>query len=265
MKFFICIFLFMFPLFAQKIVFTPLPIWSVEQNLRVYSPLTRYLEKKLNLQVQFSHAKDYAQILNNFQNNMIDLAVMGPLPFALLTQQSSNAKAVAALNDGSKKSTYRCALIKFELDTIKKDNVKVALTQPLSTCGYQNTKTLLRQVYNIDMDKVKFEYLNSHTKAAQGVLSGNYTLAGVKDNIAKQYKSVGIQTVGLSQEVPGFVVVANTLTLDEKLIARIKQQLLNVPQEILKNMDTFLKYGMSEVDEEIYENLYKYEIKYPND
>lgn len=243
---------------AKQLVFTPLPIWSVAYNLQEYTPLTSYLERKLPLSFKYEHISDYAQIIKKFKKEEIDIAVLGPLPYTILKKEYKDATPIVSFKNAQGKISYRCALIKYKADKIDTKNLKIALTQPLSTCGYHNTKLMLEKNYGVDIEDVTFEYLGSHTKAAKAVLAKKYDLAGVKEDIAQRFLSVGFEIVDFSQEVPEFVLVANSANVDEKMIEALQNALLTIPQDVEKN----LGHGFAKSDETLYQKLYEYEIKY---
>lgn len=109
-------------------------------------------------------------MLDKFQPGKVDVAYLGPLPYV--------AKAVwcrhtaGAFLEASGQPTYTCAIVSTNAKTRLKSlkGVKVALTQPLSTCGYLATDGLLQQAGNTLMAQ-QYRYLNQHDAVALAVAS----------------------------------------------------------------------------------------------
>jgi len=244
-------------LYAQKkdsIYFSPLPLKNTAKNIQDFLPLTSYLEEKINTRIKYIHKNNYKDIIEDFEEGKIDIAYLGPLPYIALKKKYPFIKPIATIKQNNGTTKYRCVLTKFKSDTIDISKpIKVALTQPLSTCGYYMTQELLKQNLQVELKEQQFSYKMSHSNAILSVLEGNYILAGVKDTIAKKYKSVGMEIIAQSEPLAGFLLVGNLKTLSLEQIKQLKKEILNIEPSTYKKWsgvfsNGFIKTNTNEYD-----------------
>lgn len=245
-------------LYAKPIIFAPLPQSNTQKVFEDFNPMVLYLEKILNEHIEFRYEKQYDDIIEQFKANKIDIAYFGPLPFTVLQKRFPFATPIVTFHENDGKNGYRCVLVKFANDTVhfqENPRPKVALTQPLSTCGYTKTKLLLKESYNQDLSKMLYRYLGKHDEVALSVIRGEFLLGGMKESIAQEYKSLGLQIVSTSPLLPGFSLVVNTQTLSSEQIESIKKALLSAPKEVYETWGKELSHGMSEPDLKVFQSL----------
>lgn len=250
---------------ARPLTFSPIPLSNTETAFEEFSFMINYLEKKLGEEIDFHYEEKYDDMIISFKENKIDLAYFGPLPLVTLQKSFSSALPLLAFNEPDGKSGYQCALVQFAQDTIdfqKSNNIKVALTQPLSTCGYMQTKILLKTYANKDIEKMKFDYLGTHDEVALSIVRGDFEIGGMKESIANEYKSLGLKVLKTSQMLPSFTLVANTNTLSHEKIANIKRILLEAPKEIYQTWGERIAYGFSEVEVENFKTFDADQLEY---
>ena len=248
---FLLTFLFSLHVEARPLTFSPAPLSDTQTAFEEFSLMINYLEKKLGEKIDFHYEEKYDDMITSFKENKIDLAYFGPLPLATLQKSFSSALPLLAFNEPDGKSGYRCVLVQFAKDKIdfqKSDNIKVALTQPLSTCGYMQTKILLKTYVNKDIEKMKFGYLGTHDEVALSIIRGDFEIGGMKESIANEYQSLGLKVLKTSQMLPSFTLVVNTNTLSHDEIANIQKILLEAPKEVYKTWGKSISFGFGEVD-----------------
>ena len=239
-----------------SINFAPLSTREATNNIKEFLSMTYYLENKLSVDFNYIYKKDYKDILNGFENQTIDLAYLGPLPLITLLKKYPYIEPIVTFKNKNGSSKYRCVLAKFKNDSFDKDKpIKVALTQPLSTCGYLMTSKLLKDEFAIDLRQQKYHYTMSHTGALLAVLQGDFLIAGAKDTIARQFESLGMEIIAQSDYLPGLSLVANKKTLSQKQIDDIRNSLLSIPQETIKNWEGFMSHGMTKASIKDYGTL----------
>ena len=246
-------------LFAQEkkvINFAPLPTKGSIQNVKEFLPINSYLKETLSLDIHYIYKKDYQEILDGFEDGSIDIAYLGPLPFVSLRKKYPYAEPIVVFKQSNGLSKYRCVVAKFKNDTFDKNKqIKVALTQPLSTCGYLMTNILLKDKFNIELKNQKYKYTMSHTNALISVVKGEFLLAGAKDSIAKRYESLGMEIIAQSKLLPGFSLVVNTKTLSKKQIKEIQDTLLSISSKKYKSMGGITSKGLEKSNIEDYDSL----------
>lgn len=247
---------------AKPIIFAPLPQSNTQKVFEDFNPMILYLEKMLNEHIEFRYEKQYDDIIEQFKANKIDIAYFGPLPFVALQKKFPSALPIITFNESDGKSGYHCVLVKFAKDTVhfqENPRTKVALTQPLSTCGYTKTKLLLKERYNQDLSKMLYRYVGKHDEVALSVIRGEFLLGGMRESIAQEYTSLGLEIIATSPLLPGFSLVVNTQTLSPEQIEAIKKALLSAPKEVYETWGKELSYGMNEPNHKLF-NLLSAEI-----
>lgn len=238
--------------YAQKkeiINFAPLPINNAKQNIKDFIPLNSYLEESLNVKINYLQFSSYEDILYAFEEEKVDIAYLGPLPLVALQQNFSHIFPLATLKQKDGSSKYRCVLSKFKNDQLDLSQpLKISLTQPLSTCGYYFTKKLLKDDFNIDLDKQQYKYVMTHSSAMLSALAGETIIAGVKEPVAKKYDSIGMEIIAKSAPLPGFTLVANSKTLSMDQILEIQKTIFAITPETYKNWKGLFTHGFTPTD-----------------
>lgn len=240
----------------HTIKFTPLPMKDKKKTIEDFLPLTNYLKTEHGLNIVYNYKSDYKDIIEGFKNKEIDIAYLGPLPFAKLKSQYPHVKPIIAFRQQNGKVYYHCVISKFVDDMEPKDRpLKVALTQPLSTCGYYMTETLIKQHYGKELRQQQYNYTMSHTNALIETLKGNYDVAGSSEEIAEKFTSLGMQILARSPALPGFALVVNTKTLSIKEIEAIKKAILDVPKKEYEKWGSRLMYGFESAEPTLYDSI----------
>lgn len=243
--------------FAKDVInFTPLPLKKGIQNIEEFLPMNGYLQERLNIDIKYVYKQDYADIIKGFKDGSIDIAYLGPLPYIYLKKHYKYTMPMVTFNQSNGESSYKCVLSKFKEDKVDRSKtIKIALTQPLSTCGYYMTSILLQEHFGIDISQQMYKYTMSHSNALIQTLEGRFLIAGAKDTIAKPYESLGMEIIATSRSLPGFSLVVNTKTLSTKQIDEIRNVLLSIPKDIYKSWGGVTSRGMVESSYKEYEKL----------
>ena len=240
----------------KTINFAPLPTKKAEKNIAEFLPINSYMQEMLGVRINYIYKKDYQDILNGFEEGKIDIAFLGPLPFISLKKEYKFVEPIVTFKHQGGFAKYRCVLAKFKEDKFDRSKqIKVALTQPLSTCGYLMSNILLKKEFNIELKNQKYRYTMSHTNALLSVLKGESLLAGAKESIAKEYESLGIKIIAKSKLLPGFSLVANTKTLSKEQIQKLQTTLLGISDDKYKSLGGISIYGVEKSHTKDYESL----------
>lgn len=238
-------------LFSKDVlVFAPLPILNKKDVYEDFYPMIKLLEKKLNKKIVFFYSENYENILEEFKKSQIDLAYLGPLPYLKLQEQCEFLEPLVFFKNENDSKFYTCSLVKFT----KSENIKkVALTQPLSTCGYLAVNSLL----NNKLQDYKYKYLGKHDEVALSIIKGEYDIGGVKTSIVKDYYHLGLEEISRTDNLPGFTLVGNSKTLSKNELNELQNILLNINKQEYSTWGKEIKYGMEKVFDEDYDELRK--------
>ena len=235
---------------AETIRFAPLPMENRETVIKQFRPLTTFLEQRLGVTVDYVYLDSYADILAKFRQSKVDIAYLGPLPYVELRASYAQAQPMVHFKEKSGNTTYTCALVTvpdagFHIqDAIKK---KIALTQPLSTCGYLSASGLMR-AQGSSLEDNYYRYVGKHDAVALSVIRGEFEAGGLKSAIARKYAHLGLQILAETPPLPSFALVANTNTLPPALISKICRELTALAPDgkdsaMLKSWGDNIRYG----------------------
>lgn len=206
--------------FPKTIHYAPLPMNNPAFNLAKSQVLTQYLQAKLRIQVIPKLYDNYEDILTAFQHGEVELIELGPLVYFSLKSQTDHAVPLVSVKHHPQEEYYQCVLAA-PIDGINtlenlptQPTYKVALTQPLSTCGWLMTDNLLEK-HGLHLKTLPAQYLGSHEAVAMALIRKEYQIGGLARFIAERYANLGLRILDTSEPLPQFIMVAN----NEKLSA----------------------------------------------
>ncbi|NGX15703.1 PhnD/SsuA/transferrin family substrate-binding protein [Wenzhouxiangella sp. XN24] len=242
---------------AESLVFVPLPMENPRNTVAHSKALAAHFQRLHGGPVAVRHLADYDEILRAFVADEIDLLHLGPLPLHELQRMAPHAVAVVALLGSDGEARYTCALAS-PTDSVPEPGepgssegprapARIALTQPISTCGYLASGWLLQQG-GADIDEMSADYLGSHEAVALALVGGKYALGGLKRKIADRYSQLGLRVIAETDPLPGFVLVANGRTMTLEQIETLRAGLLATDANILSGLELG-RHGFAPVDE----------------
>jgi len=245
------------PAFADTLIFSPLPMETPYTVASQWKPLLSYLEQKLDvtLTISYSHSND--DVVDKLRNNEIDLAYLGPLPYVVLKRSFDAVEPLVAFNEKSGHHTYTCAVAVMAdspLTLRQLQGKRIALTQPLSTCGYFAIQGMLQQA-GTSLDNNRYRYIGPHDEVALSIVRGEFDAGGLKTAIARKYAHLGLRVLAESPPMPGLALVANRNRLSAERVAKIRQALLEADAETRKNWGDNIRYGASPVSDSDYDGM----------
>jgi len=235
---------------ARTLVFAPLPMESRETVLKQFMPMANYLQQTLGCEIRFDYSDNYAQILDKFRQGRIDLAYLGPLPYVSLRNMDEHAVPLVHFREASGEPLYTCSIVALAdkgMDLTGMENRKVALTQPLSTCGYLSTNGLLR-AHGTSLSKNLYRYVNKHDEVAMAVVRGEFDAGGLKTAIARKYSHLGLVLLAETPPLPAFALIANTATVTPAEQSSIRDALVRLDpggkdKAMLESWGVNVRYG----------------------
>lgn len=241
----------------DTLVFAPLPIENRKTLFTQFDPMIKYLEGQLDKKIIIDYNKNYSDILEKFKQKKIDIAYLGPLPYIELKKYYSPALPLVHFNNSNGNKFYTCSLVTFATNDITIKNIKnkkIALTQPLSTCGYLSVEALLKESNN-SLNHNKYKYIGRHDSVALSIIRGKYDFGGVKSSIAKKYSNLGLKELSKTSLLPSFTLVGNQKTISKKTLQKLVNVLKNTNKEELEKWGENISYGCSAAADEDYDSL----------
>lgn len=236
---------------AEKstLYFAPLPMSSNKLNLIKALPIADYLSETLQRPVIPKLYQSYDEIIKAFLAGEVHLLEIGPQPLIELQNHSQDAIPLASINQNAQNNHYHCVLaapidgLQQVSDIKQAKTTKVALTQPLSTCGPLLTQYLLKQS-DVDINNLSHQFLGSHEEVALSLIRNEAVVGGLARFIAERYQGLGLNILATSPALPTLMMVANRQTIRPQEIESIKQALLNYQPNESSDIG---KYGFSPV------------------
>ena len=224
------------PLFAAPLSqagtlrFAPLPMQDRETLFKQFQPLAVFLEARLQVAVSLDYSDNYSEILDKMSRSKVDLAYIGPLPYVELRARYPHVEPLVRFREASGATAYTCALAAFPdnfFDPYLAHDRRVALTQPLSTCGYLSVEGLLRG-NGLTLKNNRYRYLGKHDAVALAVIRGEFDAGGLKTGIARKYAHLGLEIIEETDPLPAFAMVANTRTVSAQRRDEIRRALIDL-------------------------------------
>ncbi len=250
------------PLLAQTLRFAPLPMQDPETVVREVKPMLEYLEERLGVTFTIDYNTSYSEILHNFAAGELDLAYLGPLPYVELRDQFPAVSPLVVFREPDGEAKYTCSVVMFADDRQPLRELAgqaLALTQPLSTCGYLATESLLRHA-GVSLEQARYRYLGRHDEVALAVVRGEFRAGGLKTTIARHYTHLGLVQISETEPLPAFALVANTTTVPPELRTRLTEALVAVqprdnPEDarLVRAWGESLRHGAQAVEDADYE------------
>lgn len=232
-----------------------IPLLGAEATVRELAPLVQSLSRLGGRRVEFVYLDSHEKVLAALREGRIELAVLGPLPYAELTDTEAEAEAASGPNarfrllarfkeaDGA--GSYRCVLVAFPDDTAalaQATTLRLAMASRLSTCGPLSARALLAQ-RGMAWASVQPQYLGNQAVAALAVVAGRAQLASMKASVARQHASLGLQVLAETAPLPGFVLVADAQRVDADTLNKLSR-LLDTPATQYRQWGDNLGHGL---------------------
>jgi phosphonate transport system substrate-binding protein len=229
---------------AERLVFSAVFNEPPETVVKQTRPMLSYLEGKLGVTFEIEYIADYGEVVSKFRQGKIDVAYLGPLPYVALRKEYPQAMPVVSFLESSGAASYTCVLVAPADGPKKVKNLagrKFALTQPLSTCGYLVSGSLLRRA-GVELEQARYRYLGRHDQVALAVARGEFEAGGMKSSIAAKYHHLGLTVIAESAPLPAHVLVANSRTVNRQRVESIQTALAGL-QPLKRRADAVTVQG----------------------
>ena len=216
-----------------------------------YKEFLNYVGNYIDKKIIFEFVADYNELTDRLSSGNIDLAYLGPLPYADIKSKNSSIVPVVTFLDKSGSAFYTCSIIGLKKYNTKLENIqKIATSQSLSTCGPMNV--------NIAYQGSKLPQINtktSHVDAIVSLLTGEANGASVQTSIAKKYLWHGMDILWESSSYPSFLLVANKKTIDKDIYEKIQVALTTTNQKLTSSWGDNIKWGAIKANEDTYSQI----------
>lgn len=251
-----CCFSYMYASISGKtLVFAPLPMQNKKALYETFKPMTLYLEEKLDVKIEYLLSDSYEQMLQSISDGKVDLAYLGPLPFVYAKHDYEAIKPLVFFKEADGSRSYTCSIISWGKSVVPlRDGMKIALTSPLSTCGYLGVASYFLQ-RGKKLDDFYFKYLGRHDIVALDIVKGKFDMGGVKSTIFHKYKHLGLKEIAITTSFPSFVLAVDSSKFTQEQIDLLQEVMLQSNASANKSWFGSTRYGSFTQDESIYDEL----------
>jgi len=241
------------------LTFSPMPMESPETVVGQWKPLLNYLKRKLGIELRIDYSQSNEEIIEKFRAGRLDLAYLGPLPYVVLKEKFSATLPVVLFKEANGQPVYTCsvvALTESKLTVRSLRNKKIALTQPLSTCGFFAANSLLHQA-GADLEANRYRYLNAHDAVALAVVRGDYDSGVLKTAIGRKYSHLGLITLSETPPLPSLGLIANSNRLSAETIERLRAALIEADSAVRAGWGDNIRHGAVSAADSDYDPMRK--------
>ena len=228
-----------------------IPLAGAETMVRDFEPLARVLGRLVGRPVEFVYMDRHEKVLEALRTGRIELAVMGPLPYAELVGfgpgqlPPATIRPLVRFKEADGQGTYRCVLVAFPDDQVvlsRAQGLTVGMANRLSTCGPLSARSLLAAA-GVNLTYMRHLYLGHLTDVARAVVAGRVPLGAINEAVARQHESLGLQVLARTEPLPGFVLVAHAQRVDRETLALLAR-LPDTPAAEYSHWGATIRHGL---------------------
>jgi phosphonate transport system substrate-binding protein len=197
--------------FAQQVFrVTTIPEEAATEQVRKFTPLAQYLEKKLGMKVEFTPVTDYPAAVEAMVNKKVDLVWFGGFTYVQASIRSKgNVIPIAQREEDTK---FQSVFITKTDSGIKKlDDLKgkqVSFGSASSTSGHLMPRSfLLAAKIDPEKDFKRIAYSGAHDATIASVVSGKVDAAALDITVWKKFvaeNKVDTKAVDVFYTTPGY-------------------------------------------------------------
>jgi phosphonate transport system substrate-binding protein len=213
-----------------------IPEEAASEQIRKFTPLVKYLERRLGMKVVFRAVSDYPAAVEALVNKQIELAWLGGLTF-VQADIRSGGKVIPILQREEDTRFQSVFISKTGSGITQLSHLKgktLTFGSPSSTSGHLMPRSyLLEAGIDPEKDLAKLAYSGAHDASIAAVVSGRVDAAAVDMTVWRKFvesKRVDITQVNVFYETPSFFNYNWTIHVDmpAELRAKIERAFLEL-------------------------------------
>lgn len=199
---------------------------SPQEDAAQYTPLMKYLEKETGLKFKLHFTSKNSSTINDIGSGKTHFALMGAMGF-LEAKMKFDAKIIVRGVNQNGESKYRSYFVtRTDEDISDIKGTRFAFGNISSTQGHLIPKIELKN-QGIPLESFSaITYTNSHQKCAESIISGNYDVCAMQDQLAeKLFKEGHVKIIFKSSWYPSSGVVAGN-SIEKNIVDKVTKALL---------------------------------------
>ncbi|OQX18372.1 MAG: hypothetical protein BWK76_07680 [Desulfobulbaceae bacterium A2] len=228
-----------------------------------YQPFVDYLTQNTPHTFELKISQDYTGIMRMLREGSVDFVLLGGVTY-LEARKSEGVLPLLVTLNADRKPFCQGTFI------TREDNERINTLQDLRGANFafastRSTAGYIAPLYHLYLreriqlkDFASYHNLLHHDSVAREVLRGHYDAGVVLDTVASKYQGVGIKSLGKTEPLPRFVLVAGP-ELEDGLVQLLRQTLLALDYDepehrlMMDHWDVNIRYGFSPVTDADYD------------
>ncbi|MET1127768.1 MAG: phosphate/phosphite/phosphonate ABC transporter substrate-binding protein [Thermoproteota archaeon] len=205
---------------------------DVKSELKIYTPLIRYLSQATGREFRIKIYTDYAKLQRALGEGEIQLAAVGPVTYVMVMIKYGNVVPVAVGKGPGGSPYYRAAIVvrpDSQIDSLEDLRGRtLAFGSYYSTQGHLIPRVMLAEAGVSLSELGGYAYLGYHQAVAEAVISGSFDAGALQDQLAERLAAEGLlRIIALSRPYPRSLIVASQ-QLPPELIDSIREALVKL-------------------------------------
>ncbi len=201
-----------------------------KEEVRIYTPFLKYLEKTTGKRFRIKFTTKYQDTVENLGKGITDFAAIGALRYVIGKNEYGIRYLVSGLNKEGFPSYHTMIFTRPEsnIESIKDIKGKCfAFGAEMSAQGHFIARKMLNNAGITLNDLGKYVYTGSLTNAVKAVLNGECDAGGIRDSLAKRLAEDGkIKILKVSGPYPAILIAYNN-AIDSKIVEAVRSALLS--------------------------------------
>lgn len=237
------------------------PYLPYAELMQRYSPLGDYLGEALERSVVVRIGRNYQEHIDHIGRNRVDIAFMGPAPYVKLVDDYGGKPLLVRLEIRGRPVFQGKIIVRRQAPLVGLQDLKgkrFAFGDPASTMSHLVPRFMLWKAGVTGEELAEYQFLNSHTNVALGVLAGDFDAGAVKEEVFHKFEPQGLIAIATTPAISEHVLVAST-TMTQETVHTARQALFRLRDSargraIMKGIKSTMT-GMVPARDSDYDNL----------
>lgn len=200
-----------------------------KEDVRIYTPFLRYLEKATNRQFRIKFTEKYEDTVENLGKGVTHFAAVGTLSYVIGRERYGIKYLVSGVNKEGDPKYHAMIITRPESPIYDLKDLKgrsFAFGSRMSTQGHLIPRKMLEDAGITLNDLSYYLYRGSHVNAVRAVLRGECDAGGIQDTLAKRLAAEGkIRIIKVSKPYPSSLIAYNS-DVDSATVEAVRAALL---------------------------------------
>lgn len=241
-----------------------LPYYAPDKIWYFYRPFIDYLNKTTDISWELKLYHNYDAIIDDLCKGEVDLAYLGPNPFAL-AYEKCKAKPLLVILGSDGKPYYNSIIFtnNHKINSLKELKGKpFAFGDKDSTSSYVIPRKMLEDE-GITIDMIKPIFLKSHERIISAVARNEAIAGATKVSVFEKFRDLKFKKLKVSEPLPhhSFCTISNINPKVEKrfinALLKLKPMHNSSDRNIVKNWEPELRYGFTLPPQNYIDNVMK--------